>query len=392
MRNLLRWLVGIFIMLGALLLLSNCGTYHCGVTFGASTCTPSGSGISGGGGSQGQASLFAYFVSTSGLAGAVLTTSGNFGLIPNFTSPPYPLSGGSVSMVIVQKQWIYVPRNGTLAIDAFSLNSTTGDLSLISGQPFSTPDDYTAVSDPLGKYLFVCGAQNDDVTVFAINQTSGALTLVGSYSTGIGFAAQATTDGLGKFLYVTAGNLGSAVAAFSIGSNGSLTPIAGSPFSISIAELRGERTGQFLLGITGNGANNGVASDNHIYVYSINQTTGAPTPLAGTPFATTYIPGHLQVHPNGLLVYTFNYTVSGSSPMEGFQFNSTNGALTALSVSPFTSFTPYDGRFDQAGDSLFLHSLNTIAATTIDTTTGALTSVGQPLSGTGDVAWGVTQP
>ena len=375
-------------LIAAALWVTSCGHFNCTRTFGASTCgSGGGSAKSGGGTGQGKAAAFAYFVNL-GTIGAELDTSGNFVLIPNWSAPLFTVAGGYANMVIVQKQWMYEP--GSLAVEAYSIDGTTGTLTVISGQPFSSPDDYKVAADPAGKFLFVTGANNDEVTVFSINQASGALALVGSYATGIGFAGQATTDGLGKFLYVTAGNLGSQVAVFSIGSTGTLTSLG--TLSISIAELRSEPTGKFLLGVTGNGANNGFGSDTHVYVYSINQTNGVLTSVSGSPFATTFIPGKLAVHPNGNLVYTFNYSVVGASPMEGFQFNSTTGALTGLSGSPFTSFTPGDGAFDQAGTYLFLHGASTIYATSVDPTTGAVTSVGQPVTNTGSVAWGVTDP
>ncbi len=368
--------------------MAGCGHYTCGVTFGGSCSSSGGSGVgSTGSGQEGTPAAFAYYVN-SGTIGTILDTSGNFGLIPNYTPPSYTLSGGYANMAIVQKKWIYEP--GSLAVESYSIAKGTGYLSVISGQPFASPDDYKIFSDPAGKFLFVTGANNDEVTVFGIDQTTGFLTTVGSYPTGIGFAAQAATDGLGKFLYVTAGNLGSQVAVFSIGSNGALTSVG--VLNISVAELKSEPTGKFMLGVTGNGANNGVGTDPHIYVYSVNQSTGLLTPVSGSPFVTTYIPGNLAVHPSGNLVYAFNYTVLGPSPMEGFQLNTTTGALTEVANSPFTSLTPYDGAFDQSGSFLFLHSIGSIAVSSVSTSTGALTSVGSSLSNTGDVAWGVTDP
>jgi DNA-binding beta-propeller fold protein YncE len=243
--------------------------------------------------------------------------------------------------------------------------------------------------------LFVTGANDDQVWVFAINQTTGALTTVGSFSTGI-FAAYPATDGLGKYLYVTAGNLGGAVDVFSISPAGSATPgsltLVGT-FSVSVAVLQGEPTGQFMLGVSGNGANNsGFGNDNHIYVYSINQSTGALT-LVGSPFATTYIPSTLAVHPSGKFVYTFNQTVSGTSPMEGFAFSA--GLLAPLATSPFTSLTAPAGVFDQSGAYLFTHPGTSLAAVSVDTTTGALTSVGSPITSAGNPvagAWAATDP
>jgi len=298
-------------------------------------------------------------------------------------------------MVVVQKQWLYV-TNST-QIGAYSIDGTTGALTAISGSPFlySGTEAYSVTADPAGKFLFLTGANDDQVWVFAINQTTGVLTTVGSFSTGIGFAAYPTTDGLGKFLYVTAGNLGTEVAVFTIGSDGSLAPILGSPFSISIARLEGEPTGKFLLGVTGNGANNGFTSDNNVYVYSVNLTTGVLTPVTNSPFATKFTPATLAVHPSGTVVYTFNQTVSGTSPMEGFQFNTTTGALSELTTSPFTSLTAPAGTFDPSGAYLFMHPGASLTVASVNTTTGALSSIGAPIANAGNPvaqSWAATDP
>jgi 6-phosphogluconolactonase len=373
--------------------LVGCGHYKCGITFGSSTCKSSGSGIStGGNGTGGSPAAFDFFEDSGTLGAAKLDTSGNFNLISNFVSPPGTLSGIG-GMVIVQKQWLYMALTGGLKIEAYSINGTTGALTAITGSPFFSPDTNAITSDPAGKFLFLCGADDDQVTVFAINQTDGSLTQVGSFPAGVGFAEQATTDGLGKFLYVTAGNLGSQVAIFAIGPTGSLASVVGSPFSISIAQLRGEPTGKFLLGITGNGANNGFASDDHVYVFSINQSTGAITPVTGSPFATTFTPATLAVHPNGTLVYTFNQTVTGTSPMEGFQFNTTTGALSPLASSPFIALTAPAGTLDQSGAYLFMHPGTSLSVASVNSTTGALSSIGTPITGVGSpVGWAVTDP
>ena len=372
--------------------LAGCGHYVCSTTFGNSSCTAPSGGISQGGSGTGTPAAFDFFQDSGSLNAAIVDTSGNFDLIPNFVSPPQTLSGIG-GMVIVQKQWLYIALTGGLSIEAYSIDGKTGALTAISGQPFSSPNTNAITADPAGKFLFLCGADNDQVTVFAINQTSGALTQVGSFPVGVGFAEQATTDGLGKFLYVTAGNLGSQVAVFTIGPTGSLTPAVGSPFSITIAQLEGEPTGKFLLGVTGNGANNGFTSDDHVYVFSINQSTGVLTPVTGSPFATTFTPARLAVNPNGTLVYTFNQTVTGTSPMEGFQLNTTTGALTPLASSPFTAITAPAGVFDPSGAYLFMHPSTTLTAASVNTTTGALTSIGQPIPTAGNpVAWAATDP
>lgn len=393
MRVNVRAVVSLVVMISAAMLVTGCGHYVCHTTFGASTCTPAGTGIGGGTTGTGTPAAFDFFQDTGSIDAASLDTSGNFSLIPNFVSQNPTGSGGFGGLVIVQKQWLYAAYGSQ--VEAYSIDGTTGALTPLTTSPFvyAGTEAASSTTDPAGNFLFVTGANDDQVWVFAINQTTGALTTVGSFSTGI-FAAYPATDGLGKYLYVTAGNLGGAVDVFSISPAGSLTPLAGNPFSVAVAVLQGEPSGQFMLGVTGNGANNGVGSDNHIYVYSINQSTGALTPV-GSPFATTYIPSTLAVHPSGKFVYTFNQTVSGPSPMEGFNFSA--GVLTPLagSISPFTAITAPAGVFDQSGAFLFMHPGTSLTAASVDTTTGALSSIGTPITNAGNPvaqSWAATDP
>jgi len=393
LRILLILIVGL-----ATMWMAGCGHYTCGLTFGSSTCSNSGtSGTGSTGTTIGTPAAFTYFIDQGQIDGTLLDTAGNFTLIPNFVAPPGP-AGGSANMIVVQKKWMYLALSGGFQVNAYSIDGTSGQLTALTGSPFTSLDSDALASDPAGHFLFLLGADNDEVTVFSIDQSAGSLTKVGTFAANVGFAEQVTTDGLGKYLYVTAGNLGTVVAVFSINSTtGALTALPNSPFSISIAQLTSEPTGKFMLGITGNGALNGFGSDNHVYVYSITQSgnqAGTITPVTGSPFATTYIPDYLAVAPGGTFVYTFNETVSSASPMEGFQFNTTSGQLTALSGSPFTAFTPTDGRLDQSGDYLFLNSLGTLSVVGADTSTGALTSTVTttiPNAG-GGLGWAVTDP
>jgi 6-phosphogluconolactonase len=72
--------------------------------------------------------------------------------------------------------------------------------------------------------------------------------------------------------------------------------------------------------------------------------------VAGSPFATVSAPLSIVVHPTGSFVYAFNGT---GIAMEGYQINSSSGALTAVSGSPFTTIHLEIGQFDQSGKFLF---------------------------------------
>ena len=375
-----RALLGLLMLSAAILI--GCGHYVCKATFGSSSCAAPTGGLGQGG--TGNAAAFEFFVEQEIINAAFVDTSGNFNQIPGFQNPTATVTVPAIdAMVVVQKQWLYIAQGPKIL--AYSINGATGALTALTGSPFTSPETETGgfIADPAGHFLFQSGANTHEVAVFAINQTSGALTVVGSpVPTGTNFAGDITTDGLGKYLYVTESNLGQSVAVFSIGTTGALTPIAVQ--SIQIAVLKGEATGKFLFGVTGNGVNNTVlANDPHIYIYSIDQTTGTITQL-GLPFQTTNIPFDLRVHPSGPFVYAFTAgsNTTGDSAMEGYKFDTT-GTLTAVTGSPFTALTVNDGVFDESGAFFFMHPNTSLTVASVDKTTGAITLIAAPITPVG---------
>ena len=245
----------------------------------------------------------------------------------------------------------------------------------------------SVAADPTGRFLFVAGLGG--IAAFTVDPTSGSLTLTtGSpfpLPTGSAVPAQMATDGQGKYLYGVDSFPGSEVVAFSYDqTSGALTAVTGSPFAgagFNMAEIAGESSGKYMVGITEEVGQNGGIADNHIYVFGIG-AGGVLAPVTGSPFATTNPPIFMAVSPNGAFVYTFNETIgSGGNgsidAMEGYSL--TAGALTALTTSPFTGLDATIGRFDQSGQFLFAEAIGAsgIGETfpyTADPTTGALTS------------------
>jgi hypothetical protein len=170
---------------------------------------------------------------------------------------------------------------------------------------------------------------------------------------------------------VTSGLGGSQVAALAINqSTGALSKVIGSPFTFSMSKVLGERSGKYLLGITG--------VDSHLYVFGINSQTGAIAEI-GSPTLTLSIPVDLALSPvaspNGSFVYTFDGL---SLPMEGFQLDASTGALAVLSGSPFTGVNLNAGQFDQSGKFLFGVAEGQVAIDFgpygADTTTGVISA------------------
>jgi 6-phosphogluconolactonase len=101
----------------------------------------------------------------------------------------------------------------------------------ITGSPFASGAGPRGIAlDPSGKFAFVPNEGDLNVTAFSVNSTTGALTLAGNADTGNGPSA-VTLDSSGRFLHVTNywdGN----VSTYKVdATTGALTPIAGSPFA-----------------------------------------------------------------------------------------------------------------------------------------------------------------
>src|SRR5215470_7611608 len=180
----------------SVLVLSSCGyQYKCGVTFGSSSCTPSGSGIGTTGGNANAA--FVYSVSLSGAISAGAMTSGTsptFQTLSGFTAQTVPTNDESAEIVVVPKKFVYAVFPATQKLFAWSINAN-GNLTAVAGSPFSMP--------PLGSMI---------ANSFGVNLASMAVNPAGTLL----FFAYAGTD---------------EIDVYEIGSTGALTHAAGAPFS-----------------------------------------------------------------------------------------------------------------------------------------------------------------
>jgi hypothetical protein len=435
MKNLIRVLLSLLVMLATMLLAGCNGSYGCRVTFGASTCTPSGSqgigsgsggGGSGGGGGGGGSSTPAAFVYAVDQNGSVdgydlSTSGGTFQTITGYSAPVIPTADPGVGMVVVKQQFVYALFEDAEVegIYGWSINATTGALTLLANFPVGLPlnlpvvgyNDYSATTDPGGNYLFLANSGTNEILVYAIDGTTGALTAVGSPVTTIIEPGNLATDGLGRFLYLGldgADHNGGVIVGYTIGSGGVLTAIPGGFFTTPAAgiwQLQGDASGKYMIGTSGSSASYGIPDDLHLYVFSIDQTTGVLTQAAGSPVSTLYSPYTIAMQPPasaGEFIYSFsiNDTATGYNPVEGFQLDPTTGTLTELTNSPFSGvFLGQWGQFDQTGANLLVYSnvfngsttTTQIGALAVDST-GTLTQPISPATLTTPGYWVVTDP
>lgn len=182
--------------------------------------------------------------------------------------------------------------------------------------------------------------------------------------------APCTSTSPAEFLYATSSNgqVLSLPVDPATGAVGAATSVAGPAMSLSIAAVGS----QFVY-----------ASDfqnDLIYGYSINSTSGALTPAAGSPFAQAplSVPNGLGAAPAG----NFLYATVGVG-IDAFTINGA-GVPALLAGSPFASGGNLFLALDPSGKFLFAPDIgppNGVSAFTIDSTTGALTSVpGSPFA------------
>ncbi len=172
--------------------------------------------------------------------------------------------------------FVYAANNGSNNVSAFSVTSSSGALTAVSGSPFAAGTAPTAIAaDPRGKFVYVTNVLSNNVSAYLVNSMSGTLTTVpGSpFSTGVG-PTSVTVDPSGRFAYVGAAP---GVPAYTIDpASGALASIAGSPFASDAAAVAVHPAGKFLYA-TGFNVNN-------LSAFSINSSSGALTPVTGSPF------------------------------------------------------------------------------------------------------------
>ncbi len=308
----------------------------------------------------------------------------------------------------VVKGRLYAVNQGTDNISAFSISSSSGALTTISGSPFSSGGGQPLglAATPDGRFLFVGNAVDWTIVGFSIN-ANGSLTQVGSpFSMGnVPSSLETTPDG--RFLVVTLPAL-ARVAVLEIDANGQLRHAPGSPFysdtnsadgaalahggaqlyvseadpsSVRISLFNLEPSGRITYG-TGSPFSSAGGAAYALYLlpngktlaaslYDVDKiasfaidSAGRPTPAAGSPYNNTPLgtgPAGMAGDPSSQYLYAVNLQ-DGSSTISVFKPN-TDGSLTALADSPSTGVNGLPSRsmvFYATGD----QDADGVAATT----------------------------
>src|SRR5260221_578591 len=197
----------------------------------------------------------------------------------------------------LRAQFAYVANIGSNNVSAYSIGGNGALMFNVPGSPFLAGSGPSSVAvDPTAKFAYVANIGSNNVSAYSIG-ANGALTPLASL--GSPFAAgtnpvSVAVDPTGKFAYVT--NRGAppafngSVSAYSIGANGALTPVPGSPFAAGTFSdsVAVDPTGKFAY--VANGFSNNVSA------YSIG-ADGALTPVPGSPFGAEMSPQSVAITP-----------------------------------------------------------------------------------------------
>jgi len=266
--------------------------------------------------------------------------------------------GGSTSANrgIVSKDGsrMYVSNDqfGNSGFSGFVINKTTGVLTPMSGSPWFLGDSSHAGSSfalsPDGRYLYLTRNNAKGLKIYSLDETSGAPTEIGDIS--FATTPNSSPNGMelspdGKWLAINF-NTGNFLAMYSVGSDGLLTPVPGSvytlpnyPMSVVFHPMK-----QILYVTT-------LAQS--IFVYDI--AVDGQLSLGQTLSTTAFAPRVIYISSDERFIYGTSET---AGTIQRFSLNTETGRINALeSTLNVTSGTSLLA-LSKNGDYLFSKGLN----------------------------------
>jgi 6-phosphogluconolactonase (cycloisomerase 2 family) len=253
---------------------------------------------------------------------AITPTTGELSQLDDVTLPDY-----CPSDLIVDRtgEFVYValidwgpPKVGAIA----ALKTKAGMLTPVDGTPFLSPIQVPDGQNPAigtlalsqdGTVLYASDPNDSaGILIFDRDTSSGALTFRTTFDSDSPLGPIAITPS-GKYL-VAAPPLGSGMYVYSIGVDGDLTPVPGSPFASP------DNNYVSAMSISPNGKFVAVAEQGGIVVQKITPKNGALTLVPGSPFGG-YFPLAITFDPSGEFVYV---------PGTAYRIDPETGVLTKI--------------------------------------------------------------
>ena len=258
-------------------------------------------------------------------------------------------------------------------ISSLRIDPTSGGLTPVTSSLDSGGQLYGVAAHPSGDFVYAADLRGR-IYGYRVNRADGSLAALSNLPLMIG--GQAITpaiDPQGRFLYVTNSGDNSLYAYHIDTSSGALTPIMNSPFVLDAtpAGVCFHPGGAFAY-VSSSATS--ATTQGGIRVFSVEPTSGVPSEIAGSPFATTLFGGALSVHPNG------NFLFDSSFGVHVLAIDPTTRGVHELSDSPRAGAQSDNQAADIAVDPLaqYLYAssnLGTVTAYRVDATTAAFGGV-----------------
>jgi 6-phosphogluconolactonase len=250
--------------------------------------------------------------------------SGSLQLIPGSPFPTNRQSANYSLAISPDNRFLFVASDATALIHVFFITRGTGKLREVPGGPFSVTSTHSGLKvSTNGRFLLAGGNPNGGVAVLKISDSGAISEVPGSpfpSSTEVGTLANNCAGNL-----VFAANFRS-IDVYTLGADGSLTPLPGSPFLDGEAhfDLVLSPSNQFLF------STGGFSETDSVFAVSAEATL---SPVAGSPFFLQDFTSGITITPKGNFLYTALF-ISGT--VDGRSVGA-NGTLTPVPGTPFNT-------------------------------------------------------
>jgi 6-phosphogluconolactonase (cycloisomerase 2 family) len=264
----------------------------------------------------------AYSIGSNG--GLSLLTSNNAGLADPITLQVSP-----------DGQWLIGLDGNGLTVDEYQINSSTGQLTLATGQTYVISNATVVPRDlkisPNGSFVFAAIGTAGDL-VFPFNTSTGVLSSPGILSLPANVSDNAlAVSPNSNYLYIARSGTGGGLGVYTISSSGVLQSISGSPFAAG--------SQPFSVVARSDGTEVYVANqlDSTISGYSIS-SNGTATAISGSPYTNGSQPSALALDNSGKYLLAMSH--NGSPDLTMYSFDATTTGKLDLVGSTSTGTDP----------------------------------------------------
>lgn len=274
---------------------------------------------------------YAYVVNQMDATLSAFLIDRNSGALTEVSGSPFATGLSPTSVAIdPSSSFVYVANGGAASVSAYAITAASGSLTALTGSPYAAGNSPSAVAvDAVGGYVYVTNKADGTFSAFEIEAGAGVLAApLGPFAAGQGPQA-VVTDPTGQFIYIASATSNEVFSIFLNDGTAMriglpLYPTGSTPYSLAVDPL-----GRFLYV-----ANQG--SDN-LSGFALLAGSGLAA-LATPTFATGSEPSSVAVENTGKFAYVVN---TGSGTVSVYSIDATTGALTPIGGSPFvTGFSP----------------------------------------------------